>query len=201
MEYSEAKRIIQLLRSFGWQRSNGMESDLFRKAYWRDGVKQTRFLSTDAVFSYPANLFEWMKRIDQDAEHDFDAKGVRKMEFTKMLIETPESEKMKALHVYGNFEDTGMRIYKPVQLSRGASLSIQASYGHYCDPRKTLPKEKYSAMEMAIFLNNEWSSVEEVSKDVELIESFQEYFDGMGVYAYLPVELIEKLYQELKGDK
>lgn len=80
MKYSEAKRIIRLLNSFGWKRSSGMESDTFRKTYWQHGIKQTRFLSVEDVFLYPANLFEWMKRIDQDAELEFENRGLSRKE-------------------------------------------------------------------------------------------------------------------------
>ena len=122
------------------------------------------------------------------------------MKFTSLLVESESSKLAKTIPSFGSYEDYGFRSFNKVELPGGVSLSIQASYAHYCKPRKTLPVEDYQAMEMAIFLNGEWSSVEEVSKNEVLISKFNGYTDGV-VYGFLPVKLIQELYAELaEGD-
>ena len=119
------------------------------------------------------------------------------MKFVTLLEETPQSVETRNIPRFGSYEDYGFRMLKPVNLPSDVSLSIQASYGHYCSPRKTLPVEDYIEMEVAIFKNKEWSSIEKVSTDEVLIAKFNGCSDGAGVYAYVPVELIEELYKEL----
>jgi hypothetical protein len=115
-----------------------------------------------------------------------------KMEFIKRLIER------NSPYTYNN-EDTGFRIYKALQMDDDVLLSIQASYGHYCTPRQTLDIELYSAMELAILKNGKFVSVDQVTDNTSLIEKFDEYYEGM-VYGFVPVELLEELYQELKQE-
>lgn len=121
------------------------------------------------------------------------------MEFISKLVETDESKQMKKLlpEIFGSYEDVGFRLFNGIPINENIHLSIQASYGHYCTPRKTLPLEQYTAMELAIFKNGEFVNVEEVVRDnTELVNKLNEYYVGT-VYTYVPVELIEKLYQEL----
>lgn len=120
------------------------------------------------------------------------------MEFLEKLVETDQSVKMKGFGTpFDSYEDMGFRMFQQVKISDEVGLSIQASYGHYCSPRKTLPVEYYSAMELAIFKNGEFTSIEQVTDNEELISKFSEHYEGT-VYGGVPVELLEMLYQNLK---
>lgn len=69
----------------------------------------------------------------------------------------------------------------------GHSLSIQATYGRYCFPRKTLPVEQYESFEvMADIL------FEDVPKD------WDEYGDVNDVFGWVPREKIEQLIAVLE---
>lgn len=119
------------------------------------------------------------------------------MEFINKLVETDESTVYKNVEFqYGTYEDMGFRQFEAIRVNDTIWLSIQASYGHYCSPRKTLSKELYTNMELAIFKNDEFAPVSSVTKNEELINKFDEYYEGT-VYGYVPVELIEELYQDL----
>ncbi|TYS68673.1 hypothetical protein FZC76_06925 [Sutcliffiella horikoshii] len=121
------------------------------------------------------------------------------MEFIKKLVETDGSLKMKEYgQPIGTYEDMGFRMFKQVKISDEVGLSIQASYGHYCSPRKTLPLEMYSSMELAIFKDGEFVSVQEVTENKEVISELSEHYEGT-VYGGVPVETLEKLYKDLIG--
>ena len=93
------------------------------------------------------------------------------------------------------------RHFKAIDLGRWA-LSIQAHRGAYCQPRDVREPEEYTHMELGIlnkdgeFLNARKSSV---MRSFPEFHDLMYYYDGFGVYAYVPVELIEKLYQYLKS--
>lgn len=127
-----------------------------------------------------------------------------KMEFIEKLVESKDSLKMKDLHEqgvifgFGNYEDNGFRMYEGINIG-GVTLSIQASYGHYCSPRLTLPKEDYNSMELAI-IKNDFVSADKVIDEDDLIEALAHYYNGT-IYGYVPVILLEELYQELKNNE
>lgn len=85
------------------------------------------------------------------------------------------------------------------------SLSIQGSKYHYCSPRKTTKKENYTHMEIAIFNQKGWFSITR-SKNIKAFPKYKtlikEHADNLQgkatVFAYVPIELIEELYQYLK---
>lgn len=106
----------------------------------------------------------------------------------KLLKEADELENCK-----GEME---FRMFEAVKTNSNIELSIQASYAHYCSPRLTLPVGMYDSVELAIFRDNEFTSIEEVTQNKELIEELNDYYEGT-VYGYVPVEIIEELYQAL----
>ena len=53
-------------------------------------------------------------------------------------------------------------------------------------------------MEMAIIKNGEFVRVGDVIKNEDLVKKISECYDGMIIYPHTPVELIDKLYNELK---
>lgn len=100
---------------------------------------------------------------------------------------------------YGAVEFLGKlpRMYKHIEFNNGINLSIQASTSHYCTPRITLDDLKgYDTMEIAL-IGNDFISADELELTDSLKESLNEYYDNT-VYGYVPVELIDKLYTELK---
>lgn len=94
-----------------------------------------------------------------------------------------------------------MRIMDSLSFRDGSiRLSIQGSDGMYCTPRKTLPFEEYTHLEMAVVTDdgekNAFVTVGDVIDDPILAGRFHDYYDGE-IYTYVPVALIERLYQEL----
>lgn len=116
------------------------------------------------------------------------------MEFIKKLVETESSENQRK-----HDENLTWRGFGHLQIS-DVSLSVQASYAHYCNPRKTLKDlSEYTTMEFALIRNGEFASVKEVLPNFSALEEIEKYEDT--VYGFVPVELIEKLYQELQYQK
>lgn len=76
------------------------------------------------------------------------------------------------------------------------SLSIQASFGHYCTPRKTLKNlNEYTTMEFALIKEGNFVKVSDVLPNFSRLNEIEEYENT--VYGYVPVDLIEQLYREL----
>lgn len=101
------------------------------------------------------------------------------------------------------------RVFNKIDVGDYA-LSIQASSTYYCSPRETLHPEFYVDMEMAIFKDTKWIAITKSSKFRrfprfnELMERADgEYGNGDNsgrvVFGYVPVDLIEDLYQYLKS--
>ena len=83
-------------------------------------------------------------------------------------------------------------------MSNGVELSIQASRVHYATPRKDVNLEDYTHMELAIFTKcYSFADIRKVTSVLNLVNRFTSYYDG-AVFSYVPVDLIESLYQELK---
>jgi hypothetical protein len=119
------------------------------------------------------------------------------MEFIKLLNETNDTKTIGKIMPFD--EDTTFRMFRGTKINNNLWISIQASYGHYCSPRKTLKNLKeYTSMEFALMdTDRNFLDVKEVLPDYSNLFEINEYFDG-GVYAYVPVELINDLLKELK---
>lgn len=80
--------------------------------------------------------------------------------------------------------------------SDGFSVSIQASYGHYCYPRENF-LEEYDKVELGY--PNDYMGEE--------FDEYAEDFDDEGkaclntVYGYVPIEIVEKLIAKHGGIK
>lgn len=113
------------------------------------------------------------------------------MDFIKVLEESNDSKAVKSLMPFD--EDLTYRGFKHIRKG-DVSLSIQASYGHYCTPRKTLSDlNEYASMEFALLRNGEFITVSDILPNFPRLEEIEEYCDT--VYGYVPVNLIEELYQ------
>lgn len=92
-------------------------------------------------------------------------------------------------------------LYKRIEFKDNVALSIQASSGHYCMPKfdfsNSLQLEYYTHMEFALFSEGEFFTVEGILPIFTKLDEIEKYQDT--VYGYVPVALIECLYQELKS--
>lgn len=115
------------------------------------------------------------------------------------LQETKVSQ-MLAQDICGFNEKMRFRVLKGLSIKEDIVLSIQASRFHYCVPRETLPLDKYTSMELGILKSDKYVKVDQVTNNEKLISSLNNYYEGP-VYSYVPIDLIEDLYQQLKEDK
>lgn len=128
------------------------------------------------------------------------------MEFIKYLRESYESRKSRA-EMNSAYMKMGygspvmqIRMLQSFVNTKGYRLSIQASEAHYCTPREFLPLDKYTAMEIAVMdPEGNFVQIADVTNNQAIIEKFAEY-EGDSVYGYIPVELIEELYQDSFND-
>ncbi len=116
------------------------------------------------------------------------------MEFLKYLKNEWDTEPMRKAYLECGLTDFELpQRSKGIEFNNGLRLSIQGSFGHYCTPRKTLSYNKYERMEFALCTEQGFKDV----KDYINTDKYDNYFDG-SVYGYVPVSLIEELYQNLK---
>lgn len=128
------------------------------------------------------------------------------MEFIKQMEYRDEVNLLMKEIENGNIKMEKERIpvgYKPICIVEDRLyLSVQANWGAYCTPRKTtLDLNEYSEMEMAFVTAEGLVSLEMVYPYFSKLDEIQEYFDGDQIYSYVPVELIEDVYQELISDR
>src|SRR5690625_142955 len=124
------------------------------------------------------------------------------MEFLTKLVETEGTHRLREVQrETGNDVGLGYREFERINVGPSdIGLSIQASYAHYCEPRKTVEIEDYVAMELAIMKRNRYLNIFDISDDPVIVTKLRKHFDGV-VYSFVPVELIEELYQTVKrGD-
>lgn len=127
-----------------------------------------------------------------------------KLEPTKETVKFNEIAKTQPQMVTDFFglSDNKFQMFKGITFDN-IHLSIQGSYSHYCSPRITTDKENYSSMELAVIIDGEWVSIDDdhFFDDFDRHDEFKERNDTKGLYAYLDVENIERLYQYIKAKK
>lgn len=89
-----------------------------------------------------------------------------------------------------------LRMNESIFFNDEVSVSIQASHAHYCCPRDTVQVYAYENMEVAFYKGSEMVPIEEVITNTSVIRSFDEFFTGV-VYAFVPVQIIQKMYADL----
>lgn len=96
---------------------------------------------------------------------------------------------------YGERSETH---FNPIQVGR-FSLSIQASKYHYSKPRETgLSPKDYERFEVALFYNGKWVKFPKWKLYYRgPWMKFHEGFDS-GVFAYMPANIVQKLYERIK---
>ena len=98
------------------------------------------------------------------------------------------------------FSTEDYRMLEPVKAGN-YFLSIQGSNAHYCTPKKSLPVDMYSEMELAIFNKkckmvsvNRSNVFRKFSRYSELVERADFLNSTATVYGYVSVDLLNELY-------
>ena len=121
-------------------------------------------------------------------------RNIKYGEFVELLSEkdnvSPRTDDPKR-----NIFEYKYRQNKPI-IIKNATLSIQCSEMHYCEPRETISYNKYTEMEVAIFFNEKWSR----PSDFNCIKKFDYLWENLdySVGSYISVEIIQEIYTRLK---
>ena len=92
------------------------------------------------------------------------------------------------------------RIFKRISIGEYI-LSIQASYGHYSEPRVTVDKDNYTKWEIAIFKNEGWVENPEIEfENFHRINELKEKYGEDTVGSFVPTDLIEDLLEYVKEE-
>lgn len=85
---------------------------------------------------------------------------------------------------------TDHRVFFAVMCKSGLELSIQASYSHYCEPRKTGKAEIYQSFEIGY-----------PSKPVEILREYAENIKDLcdTVYGWVPRSVVMKVIRQNGG--
>lgn len=113
-------------------------------------------------------------------------------EFTKHMVVIEEYPSLG--------RDDHLRIYRNFPIGAEGMFSIQASGGHYCTPRRTIPLEDYEAVEIAFLLSGSLVSGSTFIEDDSLCLELEEYFDG-SVYGFVSVDLVSRIFDHLFDKK
>ena len=113
----------------------------------------------------------------------------------KLLQVLEESERFKESKLY---KEIGGRDFKPL-LFPSFFLSVQMSAFHRCEPKKYITNlSEYKSAEFAIidYAERKLRRVGDVLPSFSRLAEIETYFDG-NVYAYVPISLINQLYEEI----
>ena len=89
-------------------------------------------------------------------------------------------------------DPTGFRMFKAVSFGK-FSLSIQASYGHYCSPRRTLPNvADYSTFECMLMENGEDINPTTDSRFAGIVDAWSD------IGAHVPVAQVQALFERCR---
>lgn len=114
----------------------------------------------------------------------------------KIINEKPSRNNQRS--IYDTDIPGGIRHCKWIEIDDKNALSIQASEFHYCIPRGLVSLDKYTHFEMALIykgcLTTDFSILSDFEKLYELMEC-----EDCGIFREVPKELIQDLYEHLKG--
>lgn len=94
------------------------------------------------------------------------------------------------------FKDMRIRILNHINFDKNVIMNVQASMQHYCIPKQTTNLENYKKMELSFIRNDVFTNFENITNNKELSNKLKKYELGE-IYAYVPCELIEEIYQQL----
>jgi len=99
-----------------------------------------------------------------------------------------------------NSTKTPFRLFKSIKAGN-YKMSMQGSRSHYCTPRRTLPAQDYSSMELAIFDQkgdflhiNRSPIFKAFPRYQELIERVDTLNGECPAFGWVPVDLLNDLY-------
>ena len=104
---------------------------------------------------------------------------------------------VKELKSAYEIEDFGVRINGHIHTKSGYKMSIQCSQHHYCYPRETIDIDLYSSFELALLFENDFVYPKSL-KDFDRVEELEEHYE-MGIFLYVPKDLVEDLYNYLNS--
>lgn len=117
------------------------------------------------------------------------------MHFFDQLRESQESREFR--NKYKQKRGLVIKHFEPLNYN-DFSISIQASAGNYCTPRESLEDvRQYKEMEFAVMHNNEFIRVSDILPTFTRLNEIEKHYKT--VYAYVPVELIQELLEELNS--
>ena len=118
------------------------------------------------------------------------------MKFQSRLKETEQSMVQSESLVPAIPRERFIRMIESLEIGK-YKLSIQASYGHYSTPRKTVEYNQYETMELAVCTDSDsFLDVSVEFPEVEELKELQDGFDGQ-VYAYIRVEVLQSLIDHI----
>lgn len=90
------------------------------------------------------------------------------------------------------------RYFEHLASPSGVRLSVQASFNHYCVPRRTLEASEYESFELAVFDEQECmcAVVDVLGESSNFAKSFEPHSSGP-VYGNVPVAKIQRLCEAL----
>lgn len=90
------------------------------------------------------------------------------------------------------------RFFDHLASPSGVRLSIQASFNHYCVPRRTLEASEYESFELAVFDENECmcAVVDVLGESSNFAKSFEIHNSDL-IYGNVPVAKLQQLCQIL----
>lgn len=113
-----------------------------------------------------------------------------------MQVKTNLNEWLKKTATFRNNRHKNVREH--MVLNDGTTLSVQASSGHYCEPRKSY-LDYWESEELEYF---DYSKVEVWCVSCDTPDSWKEYGDQEdNPYAYIPVSMVEEFIDEHGGIK
>ena len=94
------------------------------------------------------------------------------------------------------FKEMQIRIYNHINFDRNVIMSVQASFQHYCTPKKTTNLNEYTAMEIGFICKDKYVRFETLTTNQKLASLLRNYEMGE-IYANVPCEIIESVYIQL----
>jgi hypothetical protein len=115
------------------------------------------------------------------------------MNFLDELKERKKSVELKEINITP--KALALRDFDLLEYGNFA-INVRADFGSYCTPRETLEKlNKYKEMEFAIVRGKKFLTVTDVLPTFTKLQEIEKY--NSKVYGYVPVDLIQELYEEL----
>ena len=94
------------------------------------------------------------------------------------------------------FKEMQIRVFNHINFDKNVIMSVQASFQHYCTPKRTTDLTEYEKMELGFIRQDKYVKFENISTNYSLANQLRKYELGE-IYANVPCELIENVYMQL----